>query len=389
MPSRVRIERAPSVPRQSYEVAKEVARALDLPLADARGLLARAPLTLPRGFDESEAMGLAQRVSSLGGSARVVTTVVQGGESCQAHPRLDGAELCRSCEAQLCVACAARPNPSGTPLCASCALVAVKKKRGYRMRLALWLVLLTAVCLYGLRELRRRRPDWNEPRRVAFVLVTTTDERIDPLAVDGFKQRVPALEARLREEAAKYLPRPARPFELSVFGPVRRDERIPKLEGDSFVSLARFNFDLWRFARRIDDTGNIDSGAYDVRVYVNVRAPAHADLQTVEGASQDGGSIGLVELELAPDSVDFGLFVAAHELLHTRGASDKYGPDGLALRPIGYAEPARVPLYPQLGAEVMARGRPLSPTLEAPPDSLDELTVGEGTAREIGWLGED
>jgi hypothetical protein len=34
----------------------------------------------------------------------------------------------------------------------------------------------------------------------------------------------------------------------------------------------------------------------------------------------------------------------------------------------------------------MARNRPISATEEVRPISLDELAVGEATAREIGWL---
>ena len=95
-------------------------------------------------------------------------------------------------------------------------------------------------------------------------------------------------------------------------------------------------------------------------------------------------AIALAELDA--EAVDTALIVAAHELLHTVGAQDHYGPDGNALIPSGLAEPDRIPLYPQRSVEVMARNRPVSATEEARPLSLDELAVGETTAREIGWL---
>jgi hypothetical protein len=101
--------------------------------------------------------------------------------------------------------------------------------------------------------------------------------------------------------------------------------------------------------------------------------------------SEHGGRVGLALAELDADTVDTALFVAAHELFHTLGANDRYGPDGRALVPFGLAEPSLEPLYPQRYAEIMARNRPLSPTTEARPKSLDELRVGEATAREIGW----
>jgi hypothetical protein len=71
--------------------------------------------------------------------------------------------------------------------------------------------------------------------------------------------------------------------------------------------------------------------------------------------------------------------------MHTLGANDKYDDRGHARFPEGLADPTRQPLYPQPGAEIMARNVPISPTEERPPETLSELFVGEETAREIGW----
>lgn len=105
----------------------------------------------------------------------------------------------------------------------------------------------------------------------------------------------------------------------------------------------------------------------------------------VEGESEEGGRVGVVDVELDDSMADFALFVATHELFHTLGATDKYDEAGRTLLPAGLAEPSRVPLLPQAYAEVMARNRPVGPGLEVPPESLDELAVGPATAREIGW----
>jgi hypothetical protein len=83
--------------------------------------------------------------------------------------------------------------------------------------------------------------------------------------------------------------------------------------------------------------------------------------------------------------VDFTLFVVAHELFHTLGATDKYDASGRTLVPKGLAEPDRLPRYPQIFVEVMARNRPVSSDEEKVPESLDELAVGPTTAKEIGW----
>jgi len=94
----------------------------------------------------------------------------------------------------------------------------------------------------------------------------------------------------------------------------------------------------------------------------------------------------VVEVELDDSMADFALFVATHELFHTLGATDKYDASGQTLIPDGLAEPDRVPRLPQAFAEVMARNRPVEPGVEVPPESLDELSVGPATAREVGWI---
>jgi hypothetical protein len=78
--------------------------------------------------------------------------------------------------------------------------------------------------------------------------------------------------------------------------------------------------------------------------------------------------------------------VIAHEILHTLGASDKYDLATLApLYPIGYAEPAQNPLYPQTLTEIMAGRYAIDAQNSEMPESLTEVRVGEATALEIRW----
>jgi hypothetical protein len=149
------------------------------------------------------------------------------------------------------------------------------------------------------------------------------------------------------------------------------------------VDAARYAWRLYRFARDIDRRASVPSRGFDSRIYLLLTPPS--DRALVEGMSEHGGRVGYARAELDSESVDIALFVAAHELLHTLGALDHYGPDGRALVPDGLAEPALEPRYPQRFAEIMARERPLSETSEARLVSLDELGVGPATAREIGW----
>ena len=79
--------------------------------------------------------------------------------------------------------------------------------------------------------------------------------------------------------------------------------------------------------------------------------------------------------------------VVAHELLHTLGATDKYHQNSnQPIFPDGFAEPGRVPLFPQAQAEIMAGRIPLSASESRTPASLRQSIVGSKTAAEINWL---
>ena len=251
------------------------------------------------------------------------------------------------------------------------------------------LVLLGSVLAYAARDYRSRRARqaWREPVDVAIVLLERGS--VDAAALDAFEQRMPALEEALTREFARYGGAFA-PIRLHRFGPVPEPVTPPEPDPEPGVlDAVRISFDLWRYARRNDEVAGVPDAlgeAYDGKVYVVLSAPRSSRRALVEGLGQDGGRIAIAHIELSQDSVDFGLFVVAHEAFHLLGADDRYGPDGNAIIPDGLGDPDRQPLYPQDGAEIMARGRVLAPGREEPPGDLVELRVGAATAREIGWL---
>lgn len=97
------------------------------------------------------------------------------------------------------------------------------------------------------------------------------------------------------------------------------------------------------------------------------------------------GLMGVVHVFATRTQQEQNNVVITHELLHTFGATDKYGEDDTPLFPDGYAEPARLPRWPQRYAELMAGRIPLDPTHQRMPDDLDQVMVGAASAREIGW----
>jgi hypothetical protein len=153
----------------------------------------------------------------------------------------------------------------------------------------------------------------------------------------------------------------------------------------SAIAAARYTWERSRYLAPIDEAVGMRTRKFDARVYLVLR-PSTRDRNFVEGLSELGGRVGMVEVEMDKGMIDFALFVAMHEIFHTLGATDRYAPDGAILLPEGLGDPDASPLYPQRHAELMARLRAVSPTMGVSPESLDELKVGATTAREIGWL---
>jgi|SoiMethySBSTD1v2_1073268.scaffolds.fasta_scaffold53264_6 hypothetical protein len=256
----------------------------------------------------------------------------------------------------------------------------------FRVRVSILLSILVAVLIWAGCDIQKRRArnQWIDTLDVALILVRK--DNIDEGAVEMLKERVVALEERLADEFHRRNPDAPTPFRFVVKGPVDLRRAPPEQPSEGLWDLARYNFDLWRFVRGVNADAGVEASSFDATIYLVARTPKDTSGGSVEGASQEGGTVGLVEVELDRTMVDFALFVTTHELLHLLGAKDKYDASGRSLVPEGLAEPELRPMYPQRHAEVMARNVALSPTEERPPESLSDLKVGATTAREIGWV---
>ncbi len=263
-------------------------------------------------------------------------------------------------------------------------LVPASRGAFFRARVAVLLTILAGVALWGTGDYyqRRARTTWQRPLRVALILVER--EPIKPTTIELLSTRARELERRLASEYRRHDGRDFTPFMLTVTNPIAANRAPPHAREQGALGLLRDTCARWLWTRDVDARAGIERGAYDARIYLVMKPAAHG-LAFVEGESEYGGRVGIAQADIDPEMVDFSLFVAAHELMHTLGASDKYDDAGRALYPSGFAGPERAPLYPQPGAEIMARNLPLSPSSERPPNTLDELVVGDETAREIGW----
>jgi hypothetical protein len=255
----------------------------------------------------------------------------------------------------------------------------------FRVRVTLLSLLLAVVCLWACHDVRARRArnEWQVPVRVGLVLLR--HGAVDEQALLALQSRIPALEQRLAAEFQRYQPElSTRMIELVPYGPVTVSEPPPSDPGTSLWSRALHAYGLWRYTRAVDDRAGVPTHDLDSRIYVVVD-PARGSANFVEGFGEARGRVGVARIDLNAETIDLALIVAAHELFHTLGASDKYDEDGRTSFPYGLPEPDQVPRFPQRYAEIMARNRVLSATSEVPPDSLAELRVGRWTAEEIGW----
>lgn len=254
------------------------------------------------------------------------------------------------------------------------------------MRVAVLTGVLAAVALWACNDYRDRRArnECTAPIRVGLVLLRSG--AVTPEAVRALATRAPELERRLATEFRRYRGGSRSPLiRISTYGPIDVAAKPPGPPGDGLWDRVAHAFELLRYTREVDARAGVP-GDLDSRIYVVATHASREGHRFVEGFSELGGRVGVVEVELDASTVDLGLYVAAHELFHTLGATDKYDSHGLSQLPDGLGDPEQVPLYPQRSAEIMARNRVLAPGVEIPPDSLGELRVGPRTAREIGWL---
>ena len=263
-----------------------------------------------------------------------------------------------------------------------------RSRRFFFIRVGVLLAILAGVLLWAWRDVRQRRArnDWDHTLVVAIVLVRL--ERVDDAAVAALRAQLPALEDRLSAELTRYRAGAPHPFRFELIAPVDGRAPPPAPSSDGPIDLVQYSLALSGYVKEIDALAGLDPDVYDARIYLVLRRPRRELRTLAEGRSEQGGRIGVVEVEIdsEADGAHLPLVVVAHELMHTLGATDKYDAAGRTAIPLGLAEPDLVPRFPQRFAEIMARNRPVSATEERVPDGFAQIAVGAETAREIGWL---
>ncbi len=372
---RVRIVR---VGGRASEIA--VARVLGVPLGEAVTFLKRLPAELPLNLGREEAETVADEIRVSDSRVEIREVVNPSAITCQAHPHLCNDGQCKRCNAWICTLCRSQ-NSKG--LCPECSRKS-KRSEGFRsLRIGILLVVLMVVVGLAWRHTQQKeaRRSWERPLNVQLVLLED-GQGVDTEAIETLKSRVPALERVL---AAQYQAwgLSGQPFRIRVVGPITGPE-VPTLEADGWWARAGFAWALHGFESEIEELLLESPRNADMRIYMVLRRPT-SRVRDFEGIAAPGGSVGLVEIDLAEDMVDLGLITATHEFFHTLGASDKYDMEGKNLIPEGLADTEKEPMFPQVALEIMARTIPVSAQEERLPRTIDEIRVNRYTADEIGW----
>jgi hypothetical protein len=247
-----------------------------------------------------------------------------------------------------------------------------------KLRIAVLLLILLFVALNTWFD-RVYSTDWRNPLTAAIFPVNgdgsaVAEKYAQQLTADALQP----IESFFAEEAREYgitLDRPVR----VVLGSQVRD-LPPMLEpGTGRLGIMMWSLRARYWASRIDAPPGTE-----VKLFVLYHDPQRTQsLRHSIGLQK--GLFGVVHAFADRAMAGSNDTVIAHELLHTLGATDKYGPDNLPLLPDGYAEPDRQPLYPQPFAELMGGRIPVSATQAEIPESLDQVIIGPATAAEIGW----
>lgn len=299
---------------------------------------------------------------------------------CARHARLLESDVCPECSERGCPACV-RLSPARR--CARCG----EKQRRWtlfrRVRIAMLLVMLVIVATITLLD-QRKIASWSTPVRVVVHPIVGEPSAAvhDYVTALGTPQLAPAA-AFVDTEARRY-GRSLEPSAVTLVLGQRLTEqppRVPEDPGPLSAVLWSLSFRAWA----LRTAWSLELEPADVRLFVVFHeALAGRALEHSTGLAK--GRIGVVKLFAAPSAEPLNAVVLAHELLHTLGATDKYGPGGQPLEPHGLAEPSRG--YPQALAELMAGAVAVSPTEARLPVSLDECVIGRQTALEVGWLAE-
>ena len=204
-----------------------------------------------------------------------------------------------------------------------------------------------------------------------------TQKYIDSLTEKHFEP----MEIFVKENSIKYRNKEI-DFDVVLGDQVYRKPRLPNEE----TAASMLKVILWSLECRFFGVWNYkadDWGASSV-MYLAYYNPKTTD-ELSRSTALERGRVGVVNLYVGETGTNNHIIL--HETFHTFGGEDRYDSDtGVPIHPQGYAEPNKVPLFPQKKAEIMGGYILVNDRDILVPTSLDEVMMNEVTAQEIGWI---
>ncbi len=244
------------------------------------------------------------------------------------------------------------------------------------------LFVLIAVAL-GSYLSRVRSTDWIEPLWVTIYPINGDNSPVSQQYIEDLEQTdFAAIEDFIRRESGRYNLDNENPVFMKLRNPIVSRPPEPP-EQRQVLSIMWWSLKLRLWANRAQSTDSKPKG--DIRIFVLYYDPdTSPTLKHSLGLQK--GLIGVVHAFAKSSLNPQNNVVIAHEMLHTLGASDKYGGSNYPAYPDGFAQPNKTPLLPQTKAEIMGGRIPITEEHADIPPGLRQVLVGEATAREINWV---
>ncbi len=251
------------------------------------------------------------------------------------------------------------------------------------LRFLVLLMLLAGAAIYTQGQ-RFATQGWYKPLQVVIFPInadgyTATEKYIKQLKTKDFI----AIDEFIARESEKYDVISSTPTVTRLGSTIDAFPPVPPAPGSSTLSIILWSLRLrwWTFTNTPDDVSNKER----VRIFA-LYQQGREGVPLKHSLGLQKGLVGIVHVYALQEQTEQNNIVIAHELLHTVGATDKYGPNGHPMHPDGYAQPNQAPLHPQHRAEIMAGRIPLSSNKWKMAESLKSVVVGPQTAQEIKWI---
>ena len=240
------------------------------------------------------------------------------------------------------------------------------------------------VLVVGTWMTERRLASWERPATVT----------IYPITADGGEDTVRFVES-LKEShfdaVNDFMAREMRPYGIEVtpafrFQLAKPGRELPPDIPDQFSPAAiawwSLKMRFWAWMQDFRD----DLIQPDIQMFLLYHGvEGRSEVEISVGMRK--GRYGVVNLYARRSMHAQNLVVFTHELMHVMGASDKYTlTTGEPEYPFGFADPNKIPLFPQTRAELMGGRIPINAYSSVMPDSLEKCKIGQMTAAEIGFL---